>query len=134
MTTDLLLDINLQTLPDTYLAGDWLVANRALNRNPPGSPLAQATRLVLRPDAALLAHQPAAPAPETGQWAVLRDELLNRPYLTFALAAEEARALVTRLRRSADGRSAQLNLYFATGMELLLNLAPAADVSGADLA
>ena len=124
MTTDLLLDINLQTVPDTYLTGTWQVASRVLNRNNPGSPLAQATRLVLNPDATLLAHAEAPEAAaETGHWAVQRDELLNRPYLRFALLAEEARALVTRLRRSADGQQAQLNLYFATGMELQLNLA-----------
>ena len=121
MTTDLLLDINLQTLPDTYLAGDWQVASRVLNRNDPGSPLAQATRLVLSPDEALRAHQADA-APESGRWVVLRDELLNRPYVRFELPAEETRALVTRLRRSADGQQAQLNLYFASGMEIQLNL------------
>ena len=60
--------------------------------------------------------------PQTGHWAVLRDELLNRPYLRFELPAEETRALVTRLRRSADGQQAQLNLYFASGMEIQLNL------------
>ena len=127
MTTDLLLDINLQTVPDTYLLGDWQVASRVLNRNDPGSPLAQATRLVLTPDAALRTQaetaSPETAGPQTGHWAVLRDELLNRPYLRFTLPSEEARALVTRLRRSADGRQAQLNLYFATGMELQLNLA-----------
>jgi hypothetical protein len=121
MMTDLLLDINLQTVPDNYLVGDWQVASRVLNRNDPGSPLAQATRLVLTSDAALLTHADRA-ASENGQWAVLRDELLNRPYLRFALPAEETRALVTRLRRSADGQRAQLNLYFASGMELQLNL------------
>ena len=124
MTTDLLLDINLQTVPDNYLAGTWHVASRVLNRNNPGSPLAQATRLVLNPDTTLTAQaETAVPAAETGHWAVQRDELLNRPYLRFDLRAEEARALVTRLRRSADGQQAQLNLYFATGMELQLNLA-----------
>ncbi len=51
----------------------------------------------------------------------MRDELLNRPYLRFELPTEEARALVTRLRRSADGLRSQLNLYFASGMELQLN-------------
>ena len=45
--SDLLLDINLQQLPDDYFSGEWQVDNRVLNRNDPGSPLALATRLLL---------------------------------------------------------------------------------------
>ncbi|MFD1467040.1 hypothetical protein ACFQ48_02290 [Hymenobacter caeli] len=119
--TDLLLDINLQQIPDAYFDGEWAVANRVLNRNDPGSPLAQATRLVLKPGQ-VEAHAPAAADTQTGRWDVMRDELLNRPYLRFELPTEEARALVTRLRRSADGLRSQLNLYFASGMELQLSL------------
>ena len=47
LMSDLLLDINLQQLPDDYFGGEWQVANRVLNRNDPHSPLALATRLVL---------------------------------------------------------------------------------------
>lgn len=43
---------------------------------------------------------------------------MNRPYLSFDLPNEATRALVTRLRRSADGLRSQLNLYFASGMEM----------------
>ena len=120
--SDLLLDINLQQLPDHYFGGEWQVANRVLNSNNPGSPLAQATRLVLRPGQV----QTTAALPgsgETGQWAVMRDGLLNRPYLNFELPNEETRALVTRLRRSVDGLHSKLNLYFASGMEMQLDRA-----------
>jgi len=117
---DSLLDINLQQIPDAYFDGDWAVASRVLNRNDPGSPLALATRLVLKPGQ-LETHSPTADHRQTGSWDVLRDELLNRPYLRFELPTEEARALVTRLRRSADGLRSQLNLYFASGMELQLS-------------
>lgn len=120
--SDLLLDINLQQLPDDYFSGAWQVANRVLNRNDPGSPLALAARIVLAPGQ--LEAQPATPGPsQTGQWAVMRDEILNRPYLSFDLPDEATRALVTRLRRSADGLQSQLNLYFTSGMEMQLERA-----------
>ena len=120
--SDLLLDINLQQLPDDYLGGEWQVANRVLNRNDPGSPLALATRLLLTPG--LFETQAMPPGVgQTGQWAVTRDEILNRPYLSFELPEEATRALVTRLRRSADGLRSQLNLYFASGMEMQLDRA-----------
>ncbi|OGX86037.1 hypothetical protein BEN47_13765 [Hymenobacter lapidarius] len=115
----MLLDLNLQQLPDDYFSGEWQVASRVLNRNDPGSPLALATRLLLDPSR--LETQSEAPAlPQTGSWAVMRDEILNRPYLSFELPTEVTRALVTRLRRSADGLQSQLNLYFASGMEMQL--------------
>ena len=120
--SDLLLDINLQQLPDDYFDGDWQVASRVLNSNDPGSPLAQATRLVLSPGQ-IQAQPPAPGAKQIGQWAVMRDEILNRPYLNFELPNEDTRALVTRLRRSADGLRSQLNLYFASGMEMQLDRA-----------
>ena len=120
--SDLLLDINLQQLPDGYFDGEWQVANRVLNRNDPGSPLALATHLLLSPGQ--LATQATLPdVGQTGQWAVMRDEILNRPYLNFDLPDEATRALVTRLRRSADGLRSQLNLYFASGMEMQLDRA-----------
>ncbi|MBF9140048.1 hypothetical protein [Hymenobacter properus] len=120
--SDLLLDINLQQLPDEYFGGEWQVANRVLNHNDPSSPLARAARLVLSPGQ--LETQPIPPGPsQTGQWAVMRDEILNRPYLSFELPNEATRALVTRLRRSADGLHSQLNLYFASGMEMQLDRA-----------
>lgn len=120
MSSDLLLDVNLQQLPDDYLAGNWRVAHRVLNRTDPGSPLAQATRLVLEGEAL---EVQAPEQNETGRWAVQRDELLNRPYLRLNLAesAEETRALVTRLRRTPDGERSQLNLYFSSGMEMQLD-------------
>ena len=120
--SDLLLDINLQQLPDDCFGGAWQVANRVLNRNNPDSPLAQATHLVLKPGQ----FETQATPPDvgqTGQWAVMRDEIMNRPYLSFELPDEAARALVTRLRRSADGLRSQLNLYFASGMEMQLDRA-----------
>ena len=51
---------------------------------------------------------------------MVHDELLNRSYPRFELPAGETRALVTRLSRSAAGVRRQLNLYFASGMELQL--------------
>jgi hypothetical protein len=115
--SDILLDINLQQVPDSYLAGAWRVAHRVVNRADPASALAQATSLVLSDELQLQAPSLS----ETGSWAVQRDELLNRPYLRLNFPTEEMRALVTRLRRSADGARSQLNLYFSSGLEMQLD-------------
>ena len=116
--SDLLLDINLQQVPDDYLAGAWRVAHRVVNRADPASALAQATNLLLDDDSLRLC---APTLDETGSWAVQRDELLNRPYLRLNFPTEEMRALVTRLRRTADGARSQLNLYFSSGLEMQLD-------------
>jgi hypothetical protein len=116
--SDLLLDINLQQVPDSYLAGAWRVAHRVVNQADPGSALAQATNLLLT-DKQL--HLQAPTLSETGSWDVQRDELLNRPYLRLYFPTEELRALVTRLRRTTDGGRSQLNLYFSTGLEMQLD-------------
>jgi hypothetical protein len=116
--SDLLLDINLQQVPDSYLAGAWRVAHRVVNRADPDSPLAQATNLVLADE---LLQLQAPSLSETGSWAIQRDELLNRPYLRLNFPTEEMRALVTRLRRTTDGARSQLNLYFSSGLEMQLD-------------
>lgn len=118
--SDLLLDVNLHQLPDDFFGGAWRVASRVLNRNHPESPLAQATGLVVTPGQVETRTAASGPS-HKGQWAVTRDELLDRPYLSFDLPEEATRALVTRLRRSADGLRSQLSLYFASGMELQLD-------------
>ncbi|GAA4372170.1 hypothetical protein [Hymenobacter koreensis] len=117
MTDTYLFDINLQQLPDDYLTGEWRVADRVLNHTDPTSTLAQATHVSLEPGA-LQVHM--GNAYKSGQWAVRRDELLSRPYLELQLAEEDTRALITRLRRSADGLISQLSLYFLSGMEVQL--------------
>lgn len=115
--TDLLFDVNLQQLPDEFLAGEWRVADRVLNRTSPDSVLAQAERFYLRPDAV---EVQAATQQDTGRWNVQRDALLNRPYLELSLMQEQTRALITRLRRSRSGEQSLLNLYFQSGMEIQL--------------
>ncbi|NML64720.1 hypothetical protein HHL22_05825 [Hymenobacter sp. RP-2-7] len=116
--SDLLFDVNLQQVPDDYLAGAWRIAHRVLNRADPASPLAQATNLDLGSGQLVLE---APSLTETGSWDVQRDELLNRPYLRLNFPSEELRALVTRLRRTADGARSQLNLYFSSGLEMQLD-------------
>lgn len=115
--TDLLLDVNLQQVPDQYLTGTWRVAERVLSQANPTTALAQATELQLEPGTlgVITPTQRAA-----GQWSVNRDSLLSRPYLALNTTDEDAIALVTRLRRSPDGQQSALTLYFQTGMELHL--------------
>jgi len=115
--TQYLLDVNLQQVPDPYLHGSWRVVDRVLSQADPATPLAQATFLHLH-DGHWQLDTPMAPA--TGQWSVERDSLLSRPYLQLQLATENVTALVTRLRRSADGMYRTLVLYFQSGLELFL--------------
>ncbi|SNR43780.1 MULTISPECIES: hypothetical protein [Hymenobacter] len=112
-----LLDVNLQQVPDAYLAGTWRVAERILNRASATTPLAQATTLQLQEG-----HLQVDTASRAirGQWSVQRDALLSRPYLHLQLPDEETTALVTRLRRAPDGHLRALTLYFQSGMELQL--------------
>ncbi|MCC2545334.1 hypothetical protein LJY25_02670 [Hymenobacter sp. BT175] len=119
--SELLFDVDLRSLPDDYLRGEWCVAHRVLNRTDPDSPLAVATRFVLQSNTLELQ---ASEIKETGQWSIQRDALLNRPYLDLNLSREQSRALITRLRRSSDGQHGQLNLYFQSGMELQLSRPP----------
>jgi hypothetical protein len=115
--TDLLLDVNLQQVPDVYLHGSWRVDGRVLSQASATTLLAQATHLQLRAGE-LLVVMPTHRA--AGHWSVNRDALLSRPYLTLHLPDGEATALITRLRRSVDGLRSTLTLYFHTGMELHL--------------
>ena len=113
----LLLDVNLQQVPDPYLHGSWRVVDRVLSQADPAGPLAQATFLHLQEGFLQL---DTLTAPATGQWSVERDSLLSRPYLQLQLASEKVIALVTRLRRSVDGAYRTLVLYFQSGLELFL--------------
>jgi len=112
-----LLDVNLQQVPDPYLHGSWRVVGRVLSQADSTTPLAQATHLHLQDGHW---HLEALAAPARGQWTVERDSLLSRPYLQLQLAAEIVTALVTRLRRSADGAYRTLVLSFQSGLELFL--------------
>jgi hypothetical protein len=115
--SELLFDINLQQMSEELLTGEWCVTDRVLNRNRPDSSLARATQVSLQPGTVQLL---APELHDSGQWSMERDGLLNRPYLELKLVEEETRALITRLRRSADGLHSQLSLYFQSGMEILL--------------
>jgi len=112
-----LLDVNLQQVPDPYLRGSWRVVDRTLSREDPTTALAQATCLHLE-EGYMQVDTPTEPT--TGHWSIERDALLSRPYLLFQLAQQQVRALVTRLRYSADGHHRALVLYFQSGLELFL--------------
>lgn len=112
-----LFDVNLQQLPDEYLTGNWRVADRVLSRTDPGTALARAEHFQLQPGRV---EVQAPGVRDDGRWQVQRDSLLNRPYLELLLGQEQTRALITRLRRSRDGSTSQLNLYFQSGMEMQL--------------
>lgn len=118
---ELLYDVNLHTLADEHLVGQWRVASRVLSQADPTSLLARATEFDLRAPDRLTIFAALPDEQQPGTWAVQRDDLLNRPYLELALAGTDAtRALVTRLRRAPDGAARQLTLYFLSGMEVVL--------------
>ncbi|MCI1186966.1 hypothetical protein MON38_06010 [Hymenobacter sp. DH14] len=58
--SNILVDLNLQHLPDTSFTGSWRVETRALNRAPAADPLAQATQVHLQADG-LRVDAPDAP-------------------------------------------------------------------------
>lgn len=114
---DTLRDLNLQQVPDPYFVGSWRVMERILNRADPTSLLAQVTHVYLH-EGELRLDAPIAS--QAGRWQVERDNLLGRPYLSLEFAQGQIKALVTRLRRSANGKYQTLTLYFQSGLELLL--------------
>ncbi|SET73120.1 hypothetical protein [Hymenobacter actinosclerus] len=118
--SQVLFDVNLQQLPDEFLTGVWRVASRVLNQTDPASLMACAEQLALEPGRVRVE---CPDQQDQGSWEVLRDELLNRPYLALELGREQTRALVTRLRRSRTGSESHLNLYFQSGMEMQLTQA-----------
>ena len=118
---ELLYDVNLQFLADEHVAGQWHVRSRELSRADPGALLSRAVSFDFSAPDRLTIFAVAPDEQQPGVWQVLRDELLNRPYLALTLAgADPTRALVTRLRRAPNGGTRQLTLYFLSGMELVL--------------
>ena len=118
---ELLYDVNLQTLAEEHLGGYWCVVSRVLSQTDPDALLARATAFDLGTPDRLTIFATAPDGQQPGTWQVLRDTLLNRPYLAFTLAgADPTRALVTRLRRAPDGSKRQLTLYFLSGMEVVV--------------
>ena len=116
-----LYDVNLQQLPADFLEGPWRVVSRVLPRSgPPEGPLSQATAVELA-GTALRVDAPDAPEPTLGQWQLLLDPGIKRPYLELHLPDGSARALITRLRRSRGGEEGVLDLYFQSGLELQLH-------------
>lgn len=122
---ELLYDVNLQLITDEDLVGQWRVLSRMLSQNDPGALLARATSFDLRAPDRLTIFAAAPDEQQPGTWQMLRDDLLNRPYVALTLAgADPTRALVTRLRRAPTGPARQLTLYFLSGMELTLAAEP----------
>ncbi|UYZ62493.1 hypothetical protein [Hymenobacter weizhouensis] len=121
MPPHVLYDVNLQQLPADFLEGPWQVVSRVLPRSGSAeSPLSQATAVELAGTAVRVAA-PDGAEPALGQWQMLLDPGINRPYLELHLPAGPARALITRLRRSRDGEEGLLDLYFQSGLELQLH-------------
>lgn len=118
---ELLYDVNLQLLADEHIGGHWRVASKVLSLADPATLLARATDFDFSAPDRLTIFAAVPDEQQPGAWQVLRDELLNRPYVALTLAgAEPTRALVTRLRRAPDGSARELTLYFLSGMEMVL--------------
>ncbi|WP_073109406.1 hypothetical protein [Hymenobacter daecheongensis] len=116
-----LYDVNLLDCPDGWFGGAWQVRTRSLG---PPTIFSQAAELHLHPNPARLELLDQARHQHSGHWAVERDPILKRPYLTLEAAGEQTRALITRLRRSSQGQYASLTLYLQSGTELILDLLP----------
>ncbi|WP_345226614.1 hypothetical protein [Hymenobacter koreensis] len=55
-----------------------------------------------------------------GTWHLQRHSRLGQPFLALQEAETPVLALITRLRRSADGTVRQMVVYFQSGLELQL--------------
>lgn len=121
-----LYDINLRELEEGYLHGAWRVRSRVPGpTTDPDHSLMRATNVTLDFTQTLRLEGTASSGDVSvtstaGRWAMERDPLLSRPWLTLELPEGATRALVTRLRRSADGATRQLSLYTQAGLELFL--------------
>jgi|GEM_PF-815758 len=115
--SDLLYDVNLQQLPAEYLQATWRVVEQRTG-NAPETTWTDATHLELSPDALHLQGKTFQAV--TGSWSIERSSLLGQPYLALALPTSRTQALITRFRRSPDGKRRLLKLYFQSGLEMEL--------------
>jgi hypothetical protein len=115
--SELLYDVNLQQLPAEYLQTTWRVVEQRAG-SAPETDWADATHLELGHQALLLQGKTIPSL--TGSWAIERSSLLGQPYLTLELPTSHTQALITRFRRSPDGRRRLLKLYFRSGLEMEL--------------
>jgi hypothetical protein len=110
--------IDFNDISDEHLEGEWRVHNRTLSRNDVKSVFADAEKHEFLKDGVLKLDSGAE---KTGSWSIRRnDDLVKRPYLVFELDGEKAEALITRLSYTPDRTRSQLNIYFSTGLELVL--------------
>ncbi|RYU84242.1 hypothetical protein [Hymenobacter persicinus] len=115
--SELLYDVNLQQLPAEYLQATWRVVDQRAGKDPEAD-WSDATHLELGSHAL---HLQGKTIPSlTGSWTIERSSLLGQPYLALELPHSNTQALITRFRRSSDGRRRLLKLYFRSGLELEL--------------
>ncbi|GAA3921861.1 hypothetical protein [Hymenobacter algoricola] len=116
--SDLLYDVNLQQMPAEYLQARWRVEQQRSGATPETG-WSDATDLELSSHAL---HLQGKTFPSlTGSWTIERSSLLSQPYLALELPSSQTQALITRFRRSPDGKRRQLRLYFRSGLEIELN-------------
>lgn len=105
-------------LTPEHFVGEWEVA--VLNR-PPGAGeigLPLVARDYFHADGSFAA---VTDKRHEGTWCVIRDELLQRPYLAIDLGTTPVKALITRFQQSSSATAAQLHLYLLDGTELVLD-------------
>ncbi|MES2765114.1 MAG: hypothetical protein V4642_04555 [Bacteroidota bacterium] len=110
--------IDFNEISDEHLEGEWRVHTRAMSRSDVQSVFATAEKHVFLKDGILKLDSGAE---KTGSWSIKRnDDLVKRPFLAFEIGDEKAEALITRLSFTPDRKQCQLNIYFSTGLELVL--------------
>ncbi|HYF01981.1 MAG TPA: hypothetical protein VEC36_01285 [Patescibacteria group bacterium] len=109
--------IDFNAITDEHLEGEWRVHNRTFNRSDVESIFAKAEKHSFLKDGVFK----LSPSDVIGQWSIKRnDDLVRRPFLSFEVGSEKAEALITRLSYTPDKSKCQLNIYFSTGLELVL--------------
>ncbi len=110
--------IDFNDISDEHLEGEWRVHTRAFSRSDVESVFAKAEKHHFLKDGVLKLDSAGK---SSGRWSIKRnDDLVKRPYLAFEVGEEKAEALITRLSYTPDKSRSQLNIYFSTGLELVL--------------
>jgi len=110
--------IDFNEITDEHIEGEWRVHSRAFNQSDLKSVFATADNHEFLKGGLLRINNYEH---GTGRWSIKRnDDLVKRPYLSFEIDGEKADALITRLSYTPDKKRSQLNIYFSTGLELVL--------------
>jgi ribulose bisphosphate carboxylase small subunit len=114
----MLLTIHFTEIAEKHIVGDWLVSYKNITRRLDAEFLTTAKLHKFNPDGEYIAVNGIT---SKGKWAIVRDEAVQRPYIEFQINNTSYKGLITRLQSNNDHSIAQLDIYLASGVELVLS-------------